>query len=463
MKKAILILTIVILAALLSGAAPAREAMGDGKQLSLEEALELALASSPALHASRMNLEAAGASRREITASRLPAFRLGGGYTRLSEVPPFEVTLPIPLPPDVPSSFVVSPVFFNSYSLRLSVEQPLFTGFRLESAAASARHLEAASSGRYRQDESDLVFEVKRAYWNLVSAGRTAAAVEESKKTVEEHLKDVRAFREQGLLTAAEVLKAEVRLANVDLQLIEAGNAAVEAGILLNSLTGLPLEIPIEPTTLPESTINAVGPEPETEQEGESGAGAAGALRADLSGHPELTSLRFRIKSAEAGLKAARSGYFPQVFLSANYYYLRPNPRLMPSSDEFYGTWDAGVSVSLDLWNWGRTKQQVKQAQSQLARANDAARLAEDRIRVEITRSRLAMKSARARMDLAAKTVLMAEENLRVAREKFKQGLALNSDVLDAQTELFQARLSRTRAEMEAALAAASYEKALGR
>ena len=55
-----------------------------------------------------------------------------------------------------------------------------------------------------------------------------------------------------------------------------------------------------------------------------------------------------------------------------------------------------------------------------------------------------------------------SEENLRVTRERFKQGVALNTDVLDADVALLRARMNRTQAAIDLVLAQARLEKALG-
>lgn len=455
--------TIILFAVLstLSPAAVGKEIRPEKRRLSLDDAMAMGLASSPALHSSLMAVEESRAARLEVSAARLPSIKLGAGYTRLSEVPPFIVTLPFSI--NGIDSFTVSPNYFNNYTIKASLEQPLFTGFRLESAEAAARSLEGSAAKGYDKDKAEQVFRVKSAYWTLVGAEHVLSVVEEMKRQVGEHLKDVRAFYEQGLLTRNEVLKAEVRFSDIELSEVEADNAAARARVALNSLIGLPLETGVETTTAPESVSMSVDFDRISRAAEAEGAPAETTWAEALDRNPEIGEVRFRIKAAEAGLKEARSGLLPQVYLTANYYYLDPNPRYMPSRDEFKGTWDAGISVSLDIWNWGRTRQRVSGARARLERARDAERLAEDRIELEITNSRLAIIASRAKSSTAEKTAVMAGENLRVARERFKQGVALNSEVLDAETELFQARLSETQAAVELAVALASYEKAMGR
>ncbi|MGA2362894.1 MAG: TolC family protein [Candidatus Aminicenantales bacterium] len=425
------------------------------KPLSLDEAVAAGLQASPGLHASRLKVESSASKTREILAGRLPALKLGAGYTRLSEVPPFEVTLPIS-----PNPIVVSQNYFNSYNLRIGVQQPLFTGFRLEAGTESARFLEKAAGLDLEKDRAEFIFAVKCAYWGLARAGELEKVVAENINQVTEHLKDVRAFFSQGLLTNNEVLRAELQLSNAEMMRIDARNAVEVARTSLNSLIGLPLETEVELTTSAESL--AVTLPPAGEKEGEDEAAARSLIQTALADRPELKSADFRIRASEAGVKAARSGWYPQIFLSGNYYDLRPNPRLMPAKDEFYGTWDVGISLSFDLWNWGQTKSQTEQARAQLDQARDARKLLNDQAVLEVTQSRLTLGQAWQKTGVAGQAVAQAEENLRVTRERFKQGLALNIEVLDAEVSLLQAKINRTQAAIDLVLAQARLQKALG-
>jgi outer membrane protein len=161
-------------------------------------------------------------------------------------------------------------------------------------------------------------------------------------------------------------------------------------------------------------------------------------------------------------VKAAKAAWYPQVLLTGNYYYYRPNPRLMPAQDKFYGSWDIGISLSLDIWNWGQTRSQTIQAEAQLAQARDSRKLLGDQVSLEVIQSRLAVKQAREKTSVAREAVVQAEENLRITRERFRQGVALNRDVLDAEIELLQAKTNRTQAAIDLVLAQARLEKALG-
>jgi outer membrane protein TolC len=424
-------------------------ALAQKRPLSLEEAIASGLKVSPGLHASRMKVESMAAKSREIEAGRLPLVKLGGGYTRLSEVPPFEVSLPI-----FPDPIVVSQNYFNNFNLRLGVQQPLFTGFRLQAGEETAQMLEKSAGQDLEKDRAEFIFAVKSAYWGLARTREFEKVIDENIRQVGEHLKDVRAFFEQGLLTRNEVLRVELELSNAEFMKIETRNAAEVALTVLNSLIGWPLDTEVDLTTSAESQASRPPAAEDPREES--------SIETALANRPELKSAEFRIKASEFTVKAARAGFYPQVFLSGNYYYLRPNSRFMPAKDKFNATWDLSISVSFDIWNWGQTKSQTEQAKAQLAQARDARKLLEDQAVLEVTQSRLSLARAREKVRVAGQAVGQAEENLRVTRERFKQGVALNTDVLDADVALLQAQMNRTQAAIDMVLAQARLEKALG-
>jgi len=445
--------------ALLFAAAPALAAAApppEKRTLTLEKCLELGLASSKGLHASRLTVEALRDTLSEARAARLASVRLSAGYTRLSVVPPFEVHLPLPAALGVPSSFVVSPNFYNATSLRLGIQQPLFTGFRLQATEQMTRLNADAAEQDLARDQTETAYAIRSAYWSLVKARESRRVIDENVEQVGAHLADVRNFFDQGILTRSEVLKVEVQLSGVRLAALDARNAEETAAVWLNNLISAPLDQEIEPATTVETLVSAAGPAPEEAQ------GLDGLLEKAGATRPELLSLDLRVKAREAGVRVAQSGWYPQVALAGNLYSINPNPRLLPSQDKFYGTWDVGITLSFDLWNWKTTAYQTGQARAQLAQAVDALGQMRDAVAVEVRQSWLTFRESKERIGLAKIGLEQAAENLRETRDRFKEGVALNTDVLDAETALLQARLSYTQAVVDSELARARLIKAAG-
>lgn len=414
--------------------------------LTVAECVRLAMRNNRRLHAAMMRSEQSEARGAEAFSALLPTLKATTGYTRLSDVPDFSITIPsYPRP----QTMTLSEAIPNSYQVKVTLQQPLFVGNRLTSQHALQQQAASAARQDLRAEQRDLALTVTNAYWALYQAREVERVVEDNVRQVESHLRDMENMVAQGMATVNDRLKVRLQLSNAKLMRIDAANAARVAEIGLNNACGRPLDSP---------AILASGPDTAGSDDRNLGALQQQAAAA----RPELKALRARAQAGRSGVSMARAGWYPQLFGVANYAYARPNQRIFPAKDRFDGTWDAGVLLSLDIWNWGATRHQVRQARAQLAQAEDALALAADGVSVEVNVAWLDCQRCREKIAVTADGVAQAQENFRTTDERFRNGLATNSDLLDAENSLLQARLSHTRALVERQVAQARLAKAVG-
>jgi outer membrane protein TolC len=383
-----------------------------------------------------------------VAASRLPSLKLTGGYTRQSAITPFEITLP-GAPGTDPQKFTVSPSIVNNYLLRATLAQPIFTGFRLQSSQEMAEMLAQATQEEFGRDRADVVYATRSAYWHLLRAQEVKKSVDETVEQVRAHVVDAQNLLEQGLATNNDVLKIQVQLSNSELLQIEAKNAVQLARLALNNVMSLPLGTVVSPVSplMPERT-ESLNPD--------------SLVSLALENRPDLKGMEYRVKAGEAGVTAAKSGWYPQIALVANYVNAKPNQRIVPAVELFRDTWEIGVNFSFDIWNWLTTAHQTTQAEAQLLQTEDQLGTLRDGVALEVTESTLGLIEAKEKIGVAAKTVTQAEENFRITNEKYKEGLVLTSDLLDADVDLLRAKTSYTQALVEYELSLAKLEKSLG-
>jgi outer membrane protein TolC len=411
-------------------------------RLTVEDAVRLGVEKSKAIHASMMRVQYADARASEASALMLPSLKLSGGYTRLSDIPPSILNTPFGL-------VAISPTVLNNYNVRLSLQQPLFTGFRLQRNSDIADYNSQATQKEFEKDKSELVYNIKAAYWNLFKALDIQKVVDENVEQVRAHLKDVENWQKQGIATTNDVLKVQVQLSDARLRQIDANNGVQLARIGLNNAIGIPLEtevavasaIQLDERQFP--NLNAL------------------VLQA-LQKRSDLQSMELRVKAGDAAVSLAQASWWPQVFLTGNYMTARPNQRIFPIQDVFQDTWDVGVGISFDVWNWGTTVHQTDQARAQLAQVQDGYGQLRDAAVLDVTRNYLYLGRARERITVAGQGVQQAEESYRVTNAKFKQGLGMNSDLLDAEVALLQAKTNYTQALVDFGLAGAALERAIG-
>jgi outer membrane protein len=429
------------------------------KTLTIDQALQIGLENSKALRTSQFKVDAADARSSEANTYRLPTLKFNGTYTRLSKVDP--TVLPFPgygIVDNDPVAGHVSlvPVLYplganvvNSYGLKATVQQPLYTGGKISGAANAAEYLSDATKEDYKKDKAEVQYNIKASYWNLFRANEFKMFVDENVNQIKSHAKDAENLMKQGMLTSNDLMKVQVQLSDALVRQIDATNNVKLAMYALNNTLGLPLQTEIELA----STIQITDRVWEDVDK---------LVSTAFENRPEVLGMNARVKAGESGLTSARGGWWPQIYLIGNYNYLRPNSRIFPTTDQFKETWDVTVSLSFDIWNWWQTGYQANQAQSQLAQAEEGLSMMKDGVMLEVTQSYLGVNQFKERKEVAEKGVKQAEENYRVTNDKYKNGLTSNSELLDAEVALLQSKLNLTQSLVDYELSMARLSKAIG-
>jgi outer membrane protein len=411
-------------------------------RLTLDVAIARAIEASHRLAEAMARESGAQAAIRTRQTADRPNVAVTAGYTRTSHVEPFAVAQPFGIRviyPDVP----------DNYQTRLALHWPIYTGGRTDALERAAEAEARAAGADVQVARADLRLEVARAYWALATATEAERVLREAVNRADAHLGAVRSRFETGLIPPNEVSSAEAQRSQQELQLIEARNQRSNVLEELRRLTGISGDIetaePLE--TASTGAESASGQRPSASD---------GTMRA------ERQAVVDRIVAAEQRRRSIEAGRRPTLNVTAAVDYANPNPRVFPRSAVWREFWEVGVGVSWNVWDGGRIA--AESAEAAAAEHALKARLAEVEsvIALEIRQRTLDLDSARAALTAANDGVRSAAEARRVVAERFNVGVAISTDVLDAQLALLQAELDRTRALANIRLAEARLERALG-
>ncbi len=411
--------------------------------LTVEQAIELGLQNSKTLHSSLMKVKSSEARVSEVNALRLPSLKLSAVYRKLSRVEPFSIQGPT-------GPITIAPTILDNYATQLTLSQPLFTGFRLLSNSNIAEYTASATNEDYNKDKNELMFNIKNAYWSLFKTTQLKNVMDDNVQMIKAHLEDAKNLLKVGMLTQNDVLKLEVQLSNMMFNQVDAENAVKLATVGLNSVLGIALTTSIEIN----SSVNLMQFNYDELNK---------LINDAVEKRPEIKSADYRIKASEAGVTMAKSSWYPQISLFGNYYSSRPNQRIFPSKDEFKDTWDAGVNLSLNIWDWLTTAHQTEQAEATLSQAEDGLGIIKDNIALEVTQNYLNVNQSKRKIEISQLAVKQADENMRMTADKFKNGLALSSEVVDAETAQSTAKINYTNSIVDFELAKARLDKSIGK
>jgi outer membrane protein TolC len=373
-----------------------------------------------------------------------PIVGFGAGYTRTNHVIPFAFPgaggRPLVVYPDAP----------NNYRTRLDLQWPIYNGGQTDALERAARAEASAATADVAAAQADLRLEVARAFWALVTARATAAVLDRSLARAQANVAEVRERLNAGLIPPNEVASAEAQESRQRMLLIETRNQGEQSSAELARLIG-------------ENVVQRIEPAADLELEAPASASLPELIANAQSTRDERRAMQLRITAAEEQVAAALGSRRPAVAIASGFDYARPNPKIFPRTDRWDESWDAGISATWALWDGGRARAEAAQARTLVDAARQRLAEFDSVVALDIRQRLLDIDSGRAALVAAEDSVRAATEARRVVGERYQVGVAIQTEVLDADVALLQAELDRTRAIASVRFAEARLTRALGK
>jgi TolC family type I secretion outer membrane protein len=399
-------------------------AMEGGETLSLDRCIEIALRKSPNILAAYHEVKAGRSRVGQARSGYYPQIAATADYSKYS------------LSSDPTNAAL------DQYTATATLTQTIFDfGKTWTQVTIQQRNLDASRED-LRNTTSQIVLNVKRAYYGLLQAGKNRDVFKETVAQFEQHLNQAKGFFEIGVRSKFDVTKAEVDLSNAKLSLIRAENALRIARVILNNAMGTP----DAPAYTIEDTLS-FRKNPITFEE---------AKQKAYANRPDLKSAWSRREAAEESISLARKEYFPTLSGNANY------TRVSETYPPEQSGWSAGVTLTFPLFSGFLTNHQVREAKENLniLKANEEA-LRQD-ILLDVQQAYLNLQEAEERVSVAELTVKQAEENFEIARGRYEAGVGSPIEETDALVALSNAKTNLIAALSDYKIAEAALMKAMG-
>lgn len=416
LSKRFLVLSAALTMALSQGAFA-----GETVQLNLDDAMQRAFQTNPTISISKYELDSARANYNAARQSRGLSITASHQTQRSGYNDAREVRLA-----DGSGAYWTKSIG-NNHSNALTASLPIFTGGRLsgqiEQAKANYKYNEVGVQRTYNEMRSN----VTNGYFNMLQADNLQKLNAESVTRLADHLKNVQAQYDVGVVAKVDVLRSQVELANAKQTLIQAENNYQIAEANLNKIVGLPMD-----TTLKLDNILVYSAYDRTMDD---------CLAYAAEHRPELMQAKYNLDAAKGALKVARSGHMPQVTASASQAWSDSN---WPGDEN--GNWGVGVNVSLNVFDTGVTLSKIHGAEADLKKAEETYRDTVDSVNLDVRTNYLGLREAEKRINTTKLAVEQADEDYRIAQLRYMSGVGTNTDVLDAQVALTQAKTNYTQA-----------------
>jgi outer membrane protein len=419
-----------------------------GERLTLDDAIQQALARNRSLTAVRAGAEEAAAREGEARATFFPRVSFTESWQR-GDQPVFVFSSLLSARQFAASNFAIDALnhpdpigFFHGV---FSVEQLVFDGGRTRAVVGAAESRRAMADAGASELALGIVTRVTETYGRLLRAESAQRAAEAAIASAREDLARAERRRDAGVATDADVLSIAVHSGDVQQRAIEASGDAAIARAELNRLTGAPitLEVSVE-EPVPVATVAA-------------GADLSTLLREAESARPELRRAEASLEAAERTADQARAAWWPSVVAQAAY---------MADGTSFADRASAWLVGGELRWSWstgGGQTASIRAASHAVTRARAERDDAVAAVHVDVVSAVRALETAVASEAAARSGVEQARESDRIIRNRFDAGLAGVTDVLRASTAALDAEARRVAALVNRLQAAAALRRALGR
>lgn len=396
--------------------------------LSLGDCIRVALQHHPAAVVAERGTAAAAAAWRQTRASLYPQVTFGSSYNR------FQSTR---------QGFTVgSPGASENRETSLQFSQLVWDSGLTPSRVRQSQARLRQAQWEEAETIQSLAFNVARNFYSVL---RSRALVRLNEAIVARAERDVDLARttvEVGTGAPIDILRAQVPLANAQVDLIAARKQAAKDLEALKNALGLPGDSPLE---------IAAGPFP-----GEPTLSLEECRSRAYAQRPELRRLEAELAAAREALQATRIQQRLQLTVNGTY------EDFLYSSRDVDREWSAGAVLSAPLFDGGRTKAVVQAAQANLEAVQAQQDQMRQRIDLEVSQAYLDLESARERRQAAQLGVELAQQNLAANQDRYREGVGSLLEVMDAQVELSRAETHQIQAEYDFYLAIIALQQAMG-
>ena len=383
--------------------------------LTLDLAVSIGLEHHPTLQAAQAGVRVAEAGLKQARSNFFPSLSFSAAASHTEGVFVFN--------PSVPSRNQI----YSNYTGGFAASQIIYDFGKTTGRVSASSDLVDASTFDEQSTRGNVIVNVQLAYIGYLAARRVVKVNQEAVDQATKHLVQAKAFYAVGRRPQFDVTKAEVDLANANVNLIRARNAVTVARVTLENAMGIHSanEYPVSDSlNILTSTLSM---------------DSAKAIA--LMQRQEILAARSRVTANEDLVSAAWGQHLPTVSATGSWTWSTfevPPPA--------YGRWSAGFTFALPIFQGFALDAQVQQAKANTEAAKANLETLIESVTLEVEQTYLSLKEAQERIGASTKLVAQAEENLNLAERQYSAGVGTPLDVTDAQVTRSNAQITYIQA-----------------
>ena len=325
------------------------------------------------------------------------------------------------------------PHYGNNFAIEAS--QAIYTGGAVSNGIALAELQEENARLNLETNRDKIRFMLVGYYLDLFKQQNMLRVYEKNIGQTRQVLKDIQAKGSEGIVLKNDVTRYELLLSNLELARTQIRNTIA---ILNNNLTttlGLPPYIQIEPDT---AIIARTLPVENTDS----------WTAAALSHSPALKQMSLAVEMNRRQDKIIKSERLPKLGLFAGNRLDGPVIIEVPPINKNFNYWYVGVGIKYNFASLYKTNRSLNRSKFTIQRSKEQLDDAKEQTELAVRSGHIKYMEAYVQLNTRQKSVELANQNYSVIRNRYKNDMALITDMLDASNSKLAAEVELVNAQI---------------
>lgn len=412
----------------------------DARIIKLDEAIQLGIQNNNQLKIANTDVAVANENLNQSKIAKSPAIGLNMGYNYIGN-------------PKVYEGFYEKNVTVDYYnqqgSASVFTSMPLYYGGAIKNQIDKQKLIATMQESVAKMTESEIKQTITTQFFTLEKLYKQIEVTKQNIVNTDLRIKQLESRVANGQNLKSDLLRTELQKSNFEVAVFRSSNSIELISNYLDILTGLPTNTKLKPVL-----DGILIPKEEVSLEE--------SLKEAYQNRYEIKRSEINVKIAESSLDITKSGFKP--FVNANLLFNTQYPAQWPDySNNILNYWAAGVSLSWDVSSFYNLKHKTGADKLQIDKSNIALEATKDVINQDVKAAYVRFTESVRNIATFKKDVDLALSNYKIVKSRYDNDFALISDIVDAELQLNEAKISLNNANIDAIIQYYSLQYAMGK
>jgi outer membrane protein len=407
--------------------------------IKLNEALQLGIQNNNQLKIANSDVTIASENLSQSKIAKVPMVGLNIGYNYIGN-------------PKIYEGFygknITVDYFDHQASANVFASMPLYYGGVINNQIDKQQLIVNMQESVVKMTETEIKQAITAQFFTLEKLYKQIEVTKQNIINTELRIKQLKSRVANGQNLKSDLLRTELQQSNFEVAVFRSSNSIELISNYLDILIGLPTNTKLKPVLdgvlVPKTDLSLNE-----------------SLSEAYQNRNEIKRSEINVKIAESSMNITKSGFKPNI--NANLTLNTQYPAQWPDYPNILNYWAAGVSLNWDISSFYNLKHRINGDQLQIDKSNIALEATKDQINQDVKAAFVRFTESVRNIVTFKKDVDLALSNYKIVKSRYDNDFALISDIVDAELQLNEAKISLNNANIDSIIQYYSLQYAMGK